>query len=77
MLNSDREYTRSLNDNEVLELFGNADTTGIGLILCLAFALLPLSSHLLRQLVHISYFGYSKEGQCRRALLTHYLSKIH
>jgi hypothetical protein len=38
MLNFDREYTRSQNDNEVLELFGNVDTTGIGLILCLVFA---------------------------------------
>jgi hypothetical protein len=61
MLNSDREYTRSQNDNEVLELFGNADTTGFGLILCLVFALLSLSSHLLRLLFHISYFGYPKE----------------
>jgi len=47
MLNSDREYTRSQNDNEVLELFGNADTTGIGLILSLVLAILPLSSHLI------------------------------
>jgi hypothetical protein len=77
MLNSDREYTRSQNDNEVLELFGNADTTGTGLILCLVIALLSLFSHLLRLLIHIRYFGYPKEGQCTRDLLTHYLSKIH
>jgi len=38
MLNFDREYTRSQNDNEVLELFGNGDTTGIGSILRLVFA---------------------------------------
>jgi len=61
MLNSDREYTRSHNDNEVFELFGNADTTGIGLILCLVFALLSLFSLLLRLFIHIRYFGYPKE----------------